>query len=71
MPVHQYTRSSGQRLIYTISYDPGSYFIKRGNETKKSIPDAIIAGIASGEAKASLMLRMAIADIEALAGMNE
>jgi hypothetical protein len=71
MPVHHYTRSSGQRLVYTISYDPGTYFIKRGDELKKSIPDAIIAGIVAGEAKASLMLRMAIADIEGLAGMNE
>ena len=38
---------------------------------KKAVPDAMTAGISSGEAKASLMLRMAIADIEALIGMDE
>ena len=71
MATHEYTRSSGQQLTYTISYDEGEYFITRDGVLKKSVPDAIVAGVASSEAKASLMLRMAIADIEILAGMEE
>lgn len=71
MPVLEYMRSKGQRLTYTITYDEGEYFIERDGQLKKSTPDAIAIGIAPHEAKASLMLRMAIADIEALLGMDE
>ena len=71
MPVLEYMRSKGQRLTYTITYDEGEYFIERDGHLKKSTPDAIAIGIAPHEAKASLMLRMAIADIEALLGMDE
>jgi len=71
MPVEEYTRSHGKRLTYTISYDDGEYFIERDGELLKSMPDAVALGIAPHEAKAPLMLRMAIADIEALLGMEE
>lgn len=71
VPVVEWTRTSGQRLTYIIAYDHGEYFIQRDGQMKKAVPDAMTAGISSGEAKASLMLRMAIADIEALIGMDE
>jgi hypothetical protein len=70
MPVYEYTRRKGRRLIYTIEYDHGEYFIHRDAEVKK-FPDAMAVGIAPHEATADLMLRMAIADIETLAGMEE
>jgi hypothetical protein len=71
MPTLEYTRSQGQRLTYTIAYDHGEYFIRRNGLMKKSVPDPMTAGINSHEAKPSLMLRMAVADIEALMGMDE
>ena len=71
MPVLEYTRSQGLQLTYVIAYDEGEYFIERDGLMKKSVPDALAIGIAPGEAKPSLMLRMAIADIEALLGMDE
>lgn len=71
MPVIKYTRSTGQRLTYTISYDDGEYFIERDDQMKKSTPDAAVLGIDPHEAKAELMLRMAKADIESLNGMEE
>lgn len=71
MATHEYARSTGQRLSYTITYDHGQYFISGNGKLKKSVPDAEIAGIPAEDAKPSLMLRMAIADIEALAGMDE
>lgn len=71
MPTLEYTRSHGQCLTYTIAYDHGEYFIQRDNLLKKSVPDALAIGITPHEAKPSLMLRMAIADIEALLGMDE
>ncbi len=71
MPVHQYTRRTGQRLTYTIEYDQGEYFILRDGQMKKAFPDAIASGIASHEASPALMLRLAIGDIESLNGMDE
>jgi hypothetical protein len=71
MPTLEYTRSTGKRLTYLIAYDHGEYFIERDGRLKKSMPDPFTAGIASDEAKPSLMLRCAIADIEALIGMEE
>jgi hypothetical protein len=71
MAVLEYTRCKGKRLTYTITYDDGEYFIEQGGKMKKSVPDALAIGVAPHEAKASLMLRMAIADIEALLGMEE
>ena len=71
MQTTEYTRSTGMRLTYKIAYDQGEYFITREGLLKKSIPDAFSAGIAYEEAKPSLMLRCAIADIEALIGMDE
>ena len=71
MPILEYTRSQGRRLTYLIAYDEGEYFIERDGVMKKAMPDAQLAGIAAEEASASLMLRMAIADIEALLGMDE
>jgi hypothetical protein len=71
MPSVEYTRSTGKRLTYLIAYDHGEYFIQREGQMKKSMPDAFTAGIAPEEAKPSLMLRCAIADIEALIGMDE
>jgi hypothetical protein len=71
MPVAQHRRSQGQQLLYTVEYDQGEYFIERDAVMKKSVPDAIVAGVIPSEASADLMLRMAIADIEALIGMDE
>jgi hypothetical protein len=71
MPVQEYTRNKGQGFKYSIEYAMGEYFILRDHEMKKSVPDATIAGVAPGEAKPDLMLKMAIADIEDLAGMDE
>jgi hypothetical protein len=71
MASHAYTRSSGQKFVYTIAYGQGEYFISRDGKVKKSVPDGVIAGVAPDEAKAALMLRMAIADIESLTGMDE
>jgi hypothetical protein len=71
MPVKEYRRSKGQELLYTIEYDKGEYFVERDGEMKKSMPDAIIASIVPDEALPELMLRMAIADIESLIGMDE
>lgn len=71
MPSTEHRRSTGQNLLYTIDYDQGEYFIARDGVLKKSVPDATVASVAPGEAKPELMLRMAIADIEALIGMDE
>ena len=71
MPFLEWKRTTGQRLTYVITYDDGEYFIERDGVLKKSMPDSILAGISAGEAKAPLMLRTAIADIEALIGMDE
>lgn len=71
MSTTQHRRSQGQQLLYTIDYDQGEYFILRDGTMKKSVPDAIVAGVAPSEASAELMLRMATADIEALIGMEE
>jgi hypothetical protein len=71
MPAVEYTRSTGKRLTYLIAYDHGEYFIERNGQLKKSVPDAFTTGIAAEEAKPELMLRCAIADIEALLGMDE
>lgn len=71
MPTTEHRRSQGQQLLYTIDYDRGEYFILRDGVMKKSVPDAIVAGVVPSEANAELMLRMAIADIEALIGMDE
>lgn len=71
MPSLEYTRSHGKRRTYTICYDEGEYFIEYEGKMKKAVPDALAIGIAPHEAKPELMLRMAIADIEALLGMDE
>jgi hypothetical protein len=71
MPSHQHRRNGGQRLLYNIDYDQAEYFISRDGVLKKSVPDALVAGVLPSEAKPELMLRMAIADIEALLGMEE
>jgi hypothetical protein len=71
VPVYEYTRSTGKRLTYTIEYDHGEYFIEQDGKLKKAVPDPLMIGIVPHEAKADLMLRMAIADIEALVGMEE
>lgn len=71
MPTQEYRRSHGQCLLYSIDYDQGEYFIQRDAQMKKSVPDALIASIAPHEATPELMLRMAIADIESLIGMEE
>jgi hypothetical protein len=71
VPVYEHIRSTGKRLTYTIEYDDGEYFIERDGKLKKAVPDSLMIGIAPHEAKADLMLRMAIADIEALVGMEE
>lgn len=71
MPMQEYRRSKGQRLLYTIEYDQAKYFIEREGEMKKAVPDAIVSGILPGEANPDLMLRTAIADIETLYGMDE
>jgi hypothetical protein len=71
VPVYEHTRSSGKRLTYTIEYDDGEYFIERDGVLKKAVPDPLMIGIVPSEAKADLMLRMAIGDIETLYGMEE
>ena len=71
MPFFQHRRSGGKQYLYDIEYDDGEYFITRDGEMKKAVPDAIVAAVAPSEASAKLMLRMAIADIEALIGMEE
>jgi hypothetical protein len=71
MPTCQHTRTKGQNLLYTIDYDEGEYFIRRDGVMKKSVPDALVSGIAPEEANADLMLHTAIADIENLIGMEE
>jgi hypothetical protein len=71
MPTHEYRRSKGQGFLYRIEYDQGEYFIQRDNKMKKEVPDALVAGVTPHEAKPELMLRMAIADIESLIGMDE
>lgn len=71
MPVLEYTRTKGKRLTYTVTYDDGEYFIQRGEQMMKAVPDVMVEGVAPHEAKAQLMLRMAVADIEALLGMDE
>ncbi|RJG07680.1 hypothetical protein D3870_18265 [Noviherbaspirillum cavernae] len=71
MPFQEHTRSTGKRLTYTIEYDDGEYFIHRDGIMKKAFPDPLAAGMDPHEAKAHLMLRMAIADIECLSGMDE
>ncbi|HJV51496.1 MAG TPA: hypothetical protein VJ652_08560 [Noviherbaspirillum sp.] len=71
MPTYEYTRRTGKRLTYKIEYDQGEYFIERDGQMKKAFPDAMAAGMAPHEATVDLMLRMAIADIEALNGMDE
>ncbi|PWF39445.1 hypothetical protein [Massilia glaciei] len=71
MPSTEHVGSHGKRLRYNISYDDDEYFIERDGVMKKSVPDAIVAGVAPSEASAELMLRMAIVDIEALLGMEE
>lgn len=71
MLTQTYTRTKGQCLTYEIIYDQAEYFITRDGILKKTMPDALIAGIAADEARADLMLSMAIADIEFLIGMDE
>jgi hypothetical protein len=71
MPVYEYTRRTGQGLTYTIEYDQGEYFIQRDGRMKKAVPDAMASAMDPHEAKPELMLRMAIADIESLNGMEE
>lgn len=71
MPAQEYRRSKGQCLLYSVEYDQGEYFIQRDGEMKKAVPDAIVASVAPNEANPELMLRMAIADIESLIGMDE
>lgn len=71
MPVLEYTRSKGKGLTYLIEYDRAEYFIERDGVLKKAMPDAIVAGVNPSEATPELMRRMAIADIEALIGMDE
>jgi hypothetical protein len=71
VPVYEHMRTTGKRLTYTIEYDDGEYFILRDGDMKKAVPDPLMVGIVPHEAKADLMLRMAIADIEALVGMDE
>lgn len=71
MPLYQHRRSGGKQLLYDIEYDEGEYFISRDGDMKKAVPDAIVAAVAPSEASAKLMLKMAIADIEALIGMDE
>jgi len=71
MPYDQHRRNVGKRLLYDIAYDWGEYFISRDGELKKAVPDAHVAGVVQSEATPELMLRMAIADIEALLGMDE
>jgi hypothetical protein len=71
MPVCEYTRRAGQHLTYTIEYDQGEYFIHRDGQMKKAVPDAMTGAMDPHEAKPELMMRMAMADIESLNGMDE
>lgn len=71
MPVEHYTRTSGQRLTYQISYAAGEYFIERDGVLKKRMDNPAVATISTGEATPELMRQMAIADIESLIGMDE
>ncbi len=71
MTLYHHTRSTGRSFTYAIDYDQGKYCIERDGHIKKSVPDAIVAGVVPQEAKPELMLRMAIADIELLVGMEE
>lgn len=71
MPLYQHRRNGGKRLLYDIQYDRAEYFITRDGEMKKAVPDVLVAGVLDSEASPELMLRMAIADIEALLGMEE
>jgi hypothetical protein len=71
MPYHQHRRNVGKGPLYDIAYDWGEYFITRDGEMKKAVPDPVVAGALPSEATPELMLRMAIADIEALIGMDE
>jgi hypothetical protein len=71
VPVYEHTRSRGKRLTYTIEYTDGEYFIERDGQLKKAVQDPLMIGIVPAEATADLMLRMAIADIELLYGMEE
>lgn len=71
MPTQEYRRSKGRCLLYCIEYDQAEYFIQRDGQMKKAVLDAIVASITPHEAKPGLMLRMAIADIELLIGMDE
>ncbi len=71
MAAQTYQRTKGQHFEYMIEYDRGEYFIHRDGVMKKSVADAVIAGIAPSEATPEMMLRMAKADIESLIGMDE
>lgn len=71
MALQQYTRSKGRRFTYDIEYADDEYFISRDGQLKKSVADGVVAGVTPHEAKADLMLRMAISDIENLDGMEE
>jgi hypothetical protein len=71
VPVYEHTRSKGQRLTYRIEYTDGEYFIERDGELKRAVQDPMMLGVAPGEAKAELMLRLAIGDIETLYSMDE
>ena len=71
MPYHQHRRNVGKGLVYDIAYDWGEYFISRDGQLKRAVPDALVAGVVPSEATPELMLRMAIADIEALINMDE
>ena len=71
MPSEYYTRRTGKRLTYLIAYDKGEYFIERDGQLKKALPDALATGMAPEEATPTMMLRMAIGDIESLNGMDE
>lgn len=71
MPTYQHTRSKGKRQTYDIKYNDDEYFIECNGSSKKTVADSLAIGILPSEANADLMLRMAIADIELLAGMEE
>ena len=45
MPIIEWTRTTGQRLTYSITYDDGEYFIERDGILKRQLPDAFLAGI--------------------------
>jgi hypothetical protein len=71
MLVEHYTRTSGRCLTYDITYDAGEYFIERDGVLKKRVDNPAVATVATAEATPELMRQMAIADIEALIGMDE